>query len=487
MSNIPTIPNERFNLSKIRTLSPNDAKTYITNYFIPLNNGNHAFYDGSVFAVRDDKELKQSYFSRMPKELQNYYFRDYLDVRQIAFDVNKPVYYEDKINLCPRMKFTYNANYKPSEYAQEGLDFVLGYIKSILCSDKQDCYDFLLKWISNMLKGNKNNSCLYLKGVQGTGKSSLYQFLSNNVLGNALCLESGSDPIRTKFNEILSGKLLVCFEELENFSKAEWESISSTLKKMITSTNINYQNKCTKAYESNNINNYMLISNNDSVKDDDGRRYFILDISTSKVGNHSFYSQLYEYFNDDVGEAFYNYVYGLDTKHFNAQSFPMTQSKMDSLSKRLDSVYKFIKEQFILKNQPINHSAVDLYSDYKFMTAKPVAKEDFHRKLAEIGIDKTKKGQKIWYTVEHQYLLNIGKTKNWINDVDEYDDSMQHDPFEDDCSTSTNTKDCDDCYASKDDDNMSISSISSTLSDTKALINHTKKNKTKHIITFDDV
>ena len=67
-----TIPVERFNLAKIRTLSPNDAKTYITQYFIPLNNGNHAFYDGSVFTVRDDKELKQSYFSRMPKELQNY-------------------------------------------------------------------------------------------------------------------------------------------------------------------------------------------------------------------------------------------------------------------------------------------------------------------------------------------------------------------------------------------------------------------------------
>lgn len=455
-----TIPTERFNLAKIRTLSPNDAKTYITQYFIPLNNGNHAFYDGSVFTVRDDKELKQSYFSRMPKELQNYYFRDYLDVRQIAFDVNKPVYYEDKINLCPRMKYTYTPDYVPSVYAQEGLSFILDYMKSILCSNKQDCYDFLLKWISNMLKGNKNNSCLYLKGIQGTGKSSLYQFLSNNVLGNPLCLESGSDPIRTKFNEILSGKLLVCFEELENFSKAEWESISSTLKKMITSTNINYQNKCTKAYESNNINNYILISNNDSVKDDDGRRYFILDISTNKVGNHDYYSRLYEHFNDEVGEAFFNYVYNINTDKFNPQSFPMTQSKMDSLSKRLDSVYKYLKEQYILKNKQIDISAVDLYNDYKFYTAKPVAKEDFHRKLNEIGIDKTKHGTKIWYNIEHETLLNIGKTKNWINEVDEYNDET---------------------------DVFSDTDSSSVISDTQALINFSKANKNKHSITFDDI
>lgn len=463
MATIPTIPTERFNLAKIRTLSPNDAKTYITQYFIPLNNGNHAFYDGSVFTVRDDKELKQSYFSRIPKELQNYYFRDYLDVRQIAFDVNMPVYYEDKINLCPRMKYTFNPDYQPSQYAQEGLTFILDYMKSILCSDKQDCYDFLLKWISNMLKGNKNNSCLYLKGIQGTGKSSLYQFLSNNVLGNALCLESGSDPIRTKFNEILSGKLLVCFEELENFSKAEWESISSTLKKMITSTNINYQNKCTKAYESNNINNYILISNNDSVKDDDGRRYFILDISTNKVGNHSYYSQLYEHFNDEVGEAFFNYVYRFNTDKFNPQSFPMTQSKMDSLSKRLDTVYRYLKEQYILKNKNIDTSAVDLYNDYKFYTNKPVAKEDFHRKLHEIGIDKIKRQNKIWYNVEHDVILNIGKTKNWINEIDEYN-TEESDIFE-----------------------LSDTDSSSIISDTQAMINFSKSNKNKHNITFDDI
>jgi len=66
-----TVPTERFNLAKIRTLSPNDAKTYITQYFIPLNNGNHAFYDGSVFTVRDDKELKQSYFDMAAKNCQS--------------------------------------------------------------------------------------------------------------------------------------------------------------------------------------------------------------------------------------------------------------------------------------------------------------------------------------------------------------------------------------------------------------------------------
>ena len=158
--------------------------------------------------------------------------------------------------------------------------------------------------------------------------------------------------------------------------------------------------------------------------------------------------------------VFRSFPNNINTDKFNPQSFPMTQSKMDSLSKRLDSVYKYLKEQYILKNKQIDISAVDLYNDYKFYTTKPVAKEDFHRKLNEIGINKTKHGTKIWYNIEHETLLNIGKTKNWINEIDEYNDET---------------------------DMFSDTDSSSVISDTQALINFSKANKSKHSIAFDDI
>ena len=68
-----------------------------------------------------------------------------------------------------------------------------------------------------MIKAYKNNSCLYRKGIQGIGKPTLSEHLMKHVIGDRLSLESGSDPIRTKFNEILDGKLLVSIENLENF------------------------------------------------------------------------------------------------------------------------------------------------------------------------------------------------------------------------------------------------------------------------------
>ncbi len=412
---------ENFTLAKIKTLSPIDAKEYITKYFVPLSNGNHAMLIDGIYQIKDDQEIKRSYFNRMQKELSNYYFKEFTEVKTIAYEVNKPTFYDDKINLCPQMKYTFNVEYKPTKETKTKLNFLLDYMKEILCSSKEDSYNFLLQWIANMVKGNKNNSCLYLKGIQGVGKSSLFVFLSKYVLGNNLCLETGSDPIRTKFNEILGGKLLVCIEELENFSKAEWESISSTLKRMITSTNITLQNKCTKAYESNNINNYILCSNNDAIKDDDGRRYFILDIATHKVGDREYYDKLYnECFTNEVGEAFFHYIYKVDTTDFNPQAFPITQSKMDSLSKRLDVVYKFLKEEYILRNSDVNCSAHDLYQEFKYSGLVKLTKEDFHKKMSEAGFVRTKKDGKLWYEIKHKNLLKVATNKLWLHEFDEF-------------------------------------------------------------------
>ena len=91
-----------------------------------------------------------------------------------------------------------------------------------------------------MVRGNKNKSCLYLKGIQGIGKSTISEHLMKHVVGDPLSLETGSDPIKTKFNEILGGKLLVSIEELENFGKSEWEAMSSTLKRMTSSNGISF-------------------------------------------------------------------------------------------------------------------------------------------------------------------------------------------------------------------------------------------------------
>jgi hypothetical protein len=130
--------------------------------------------------------------------------------------------------------------------------------------------------------------------------------------------------------------------------------------------------------------------------------------------------------NDEVGEAFYNYLLTIDTDNFNPQSFPMTNNKLDSLSKRLDNVYKFIKEEYILNNYKLDISLTEMYSYYKIYCRnnliKSVPKEDFHRKLSEANINKIKKNNKYYFDIQLVDLVSIAKKNNWINDLDEFDE-----------------------------------------------------------------
>ena len=63
------------------------------------------------------------------------------------------------------------------------------------------------------------------------------------VLGNDLCIETGSGPIKSNFNSILGGKLLVVFEEIETFSQSEWSAVDCRLKRQITSNKITLEKK----------------------------------------------------------------------------------------------------------------------------------------------------------------------------------------------------------------------------------------------------
>jgi hypothetical protein len=275
-----------------------------------------------------------------------------------------------------------------------------------------------------MLKGKKNNSCLYFKGEQGIGKSTLFQFLREHVLGK-LFLETDSEPIRSRFNSILGGKLLVAFEELPTFSTAEWMGVSSKLKRYITSNTITLEAKNKDSVESDNINNYVILSNNDAIQDDDGRRYFICDISNSKKGKSEYWDAIYKCFDDSVGHAFYCYLLEIDTENFNPQrDMPMTRNKMDAFAKRLDLVERFIKEEYILKRKKIKATVQELFIEFSDFALTKFSKEygkiKFTKRLEELGIKYKNRHDKNMYLESVEDLDKIAEARHWIHELDEY-------------------------------------------------------------------
>ena len=418
---------ENFKLSNLENMSKNQCREYIDKYFIPLDNGTHAMYKNGAYEIMETQTIKSVYFNRMTKENVNYYFKEKQDIRSIIYDINKPPLTATELNLCPQIKHQYKPYNTFSESDKLGVEKMLYHIKAVLCTYSEEAYNFVVKWIANMIKGNKNTSCIYLKGPQGAGKTMPIEFIRKYVLGDALGVETGSGPLKTKFNSELAGKLLVQFEELENFSVSEWINISSVLKRIITSSSIMIEAKGQDPVKQENINNYIILSNNDAITDDDGRRYFICPINTKYVGNTDYFDSIVKTcFNDNVGHAFYCYMKEIDTTNFNPQKYPMTTSKLDSFVKRLDNVYKFLKDRYVLPRRAIDKVSVNVffeaYLNYcSSLSLKAKHKIDFCNTLRNIGVTYYKSNVSNFYKVTLDALDDLAKKYNWIHELDDHE------------------------------------------------------------------
>lgn len=414
---------ENFDLKKMKTLNFEQQKAYISKYFIPLTNGAHCRLNNNKYDVIDKKLLNDTYLNRCDKKIKKYYHEEIDELKNPVFEINKPLFYESNINLCPQLP-TYKPYKEFDENIKNKVEIFINYLKEVLCNHNLLSYNYLLKWLSNMTKGNKNDCALVLKTLtKGVGKSTLTTMLMDYVFGNDLCLETGSGPIKSNFNSILGGKLLVIFEELETFSNCEWAAVDCRLKRQITSHKITLEKKGQDPIEATNINNYILLSNHDVCDDD--RRYFVLDVSTHRKGDIDYWDNIYNNcFNKNVGSAFYSYLREINTENFHPQDYPITKNKLKSISKRLDTVYLFLKEEFILKNEDFKGRLVDLFESYKSFCSginkKPCGKFDFVSKLSEIQINHYDSGGYKKYKVSLDYLKKIAEKNNWINELDEY-------------------------------------------------------------------
>ena len=332
--------------------------------------------------------------------------------------------YDDKINICPPIKAQYKPSAEFSEKTKTAVELFLNYIREVLASEKEDSYEYILNWIANMLKGNKNDACIYLKGGQGIGKSTISDFLKEHVIGRDLFLETGSSPLKMNFNKILEGKLLVQFSELETMSKNEWACCSSALKRNITSTTILIEGKNENSYQIANINNYILDSNNDAIKDDEGKRYFIADVSPKYQNDRTYFGKIRKVcFHDEVGDAFYSLMLERNTDGFIAQNYPLTNNKLHSLTKRLDSAYTFLKFKYVLPKNDLKLKPKELYDDYtRYCEVNRVQrmhnKSDFMIKLADVGINYKKTNGNNFYRFSHEELKAISDKQKWVHELD---------------------------------------------------------------------
>jgi hypothetical protein len=397
-----------------------DCKNYISNYFHPLNNGTHAFIENNTISIIQDETMNKVYLQRFKKDIKAWYRNETIP-KKIICDINKPTVGTNFINVGKQLKHKY-CEYKHFEKEiRENVKTMLSYIKEVWANNDEKVYQYMLKWLSNMVKGNKNKTCIYAKSLQGAGKSTLPEFIRDHVIGRDITCKGKADHLKGQHNLQLLGRIFVYFEELQIFNDKEWYAVDSELKDMITDDWGSYTDKYEKRFEAQNINNYMIVTNS-NLKGVNGRRYLVCDLSSKRLDDFKYYGNLRnKCFNDIVGHAFYCYLMEINVDNFNSLDMPETKNKLAIISELLPPIEKFLKFNFVLRNASINMKLKDLWMQYKEFDhgkSENVSIQRFSEQMRELGFEYSKQDGYSTYKISIDELNNIAKKRKWLHELD---------------------------------------------------------------------
>ena len=163
---------EQFDFEKMRNLyecdvrkDDLDCKEYITKFIRPLLNGTHALIeDDQVSIIRKDT-MNTVYLARFPKAIKEWYKTKTTPVQLIG-DINKPMIGDKYVNISKQVKHSIKPYELNDDDVKKGVHAMLDYIKEVWANDVDSSFQYIIKWMSNMVKGKRNRTCIYVKALQ---------------------------------------------------------------------------------------------------------------------------------------------------------------------------------------------------------------------------------------------------------------------------------------------------------------------------------
>jgi len=107
---------------------------------------------------------------------------------------------------------------------------------------------------------------------------------------------------------------------------------------------------------------------------------------------------------------------------WNEDIMPMTRTKQQKICEALPRLYKYIKEEYILKNKDLKERTKSFLIDYQVCTKDNTSKEKIGLLLRKLDISpiKTKKGSEQYYEYRKtaKELRELYESNHWMNEFD---------------------------------------------------------------------
>jgi len=209
-------------------------------------------------------------------------------------------------------------------------------VLSYICSQEKNAKEVLhqvLCFLAYPLQhhGAKLDMCLLFQGVQGTGKSLIFEDVMMEIYQQYSVI-IGQTDIESQFNSWASKKLFVVADEV--IAKKDLYQVPGKIKNLITGTHIPIRTLFTPTYQELNQINFVFLSNEvlPMVLDDKDRRFLV--IKTPDVPlDKSYYDTVGKEIEEGGIEAFHHYLLHYDVGEFNQHTRPiMTNAKLDLIT-----------------------------------------------------------------------------------------------------------------------------------------------------------
>ena len=228
------------------------------------------------------------------------------------------------------------------------------------------------------------------------------------------------------YTKPLEGRALINIDEMPH--NKEFKATADKMKTHITEDVFDCRDMYAVAYEQINTFNFIITTNNDALmfSENNNRRYFFPDINDMYKDNHSYFKELSKVpENRQVQLGLYKYLLNKfeETKDWNEDLMPQTHAKNSKMIEALPKLYKYLKEEYLLKNQDLKIRTNYFFEEYAKATNDKGSKQSIGKKLKEIGImpKKVRKGDQTYYEFQksHNDLMKEYQTRNWIDkDID---------------------------------------------------------------------
>jgi energy-coupling factor transporter ATP-binding protein EcfA2 len=215
------------------------------------------------------------------------------------------------------------------------------HIWRVICRRNEEHFNYVMNWMASLLQfpERQGEAVVVMIGKQGSGKGTLARALKR-LLGQHGMAVSNPGHLVGKFNLHLRDCVFVFGDEC--FYAGDKKSIG-VLKAMITEDSLVIEGKGKDIVESPNYLHIMLASNYDWAvpAELDDRRFFVLSVSDEMIGDHAYFTAIWQEMENGGYEAMLDELLSMDLSGFRPGKIPKTEALQEQKQETLDLNYRW--------------------------------------------------------------------------------------------------------------------------------------------------